>query len=80
MSSVRGKVAVVTGAGSGIGRQLALELAKRGARPALSDVDEPVGVGGRRRHAVTAAGVAARDRCSSGSVTLSARSSFTSEE
>jgi NADP-dependent 3-hydroxy acid dehydrogenase YdfG len=44
MSSVRGKVAVVTGAGSGIGRQLALELAKRGARLALSDVDE-VGLG-----------------------------------
>ena len=40
MSSVRGKVAVVTGAGSGIGRQLAFELARRGARLALSDVDE----------------------------------------
>ncbi|KGH45064.1 MULTISPECIES: SDR family oxidoreductase [Modestobacter] len=40
MSSVRGKVAVVTGAGSGIGRQLALELARRGARVAVSDVDE----------------------------------------
>jgi NAD(P)-dependent dehydrogenase (short-subunit alcohol dehydrogenase family) len=40
MSSVRDKVAVVTGAGSGIGRHLALELAKRGARLALSDVDE----------------------------------------
>ncbi|WP_410661513.1 SDR family NAD(P)-dependent oxidoreductase [Amycolatopsis sp. lyj-112] len=40
MSGVRGKVAVVTGAGSGIGRQLALELARRGARPAVSDVDE----------------------------------------
>ena len=40
MSSVRGKVAVVTGAGSGIGRALALDLAKRGARTALSDVDE----------------------------------------
>ncbi len=45
MSRVRGKVAVVTGAGSGIGRQLALELAKRGARLALSDVDER-GLGG----------------------------------
>jgi short-subunit dehydrogenase len=40
MSSVSGKVAVVTGAGSGIGRQLALELARRGARLAVSDVDE----------------------------------------
>lgn len=34
-----GKVAVVTGAGSGIGRALALELARRGARTALSDID-----------------------------------------
>src|ERR1700742_2075240 len=40
MGSVRDKVAVVTGSGSGIGRQLALELARRGARLALSDVDE----------------------------------------
>ncbi|WP_448616902.1 SDR family NAD(P)-dependent oxidoreductase [Modestobacter sp. URMC 112] len=40
MSSVRGKVAVVTGAASGIGRQLALELARRGARLAVSDVDD----------------------------------------
>lgn len=40
MSSVRDKVAVVTGAGSGIGRHLAFELAKRGARLAVSDVDE----------------------------------------
>ncbi|SFO72242.1 Short-chain dehydrogenase [Geodermatophilus dictyosporus] len=40
MSSVHGKVAVVTGAGSGIGRALAFELTRRGARLALSDVDE----------------------------------------
>ena len=40
MSSVRGKVAAVTGAGSGIGRQLAVELARRGARLAVSDVDD----------------------------------------
>jgi NAD(P)-dependent dehydrogenase (short-subunit alcohol dehydrogenase family) len=40
MSAVAGKVCVVTGAGSGIGRALALGLARRGARLALSDVDE----------------------------------------
>jgi NAD(P)-dependent dehydrogenase (short-subunit alcohol dehydrogenase family) len=40
VSSVRGKTAVVTGAASGIGRALAVELAGRGARLALSDVNE----------------------------------------
>lgn len=34
-----GKVAVVTGAGSGIGRALAVELGRRGAVLAISDVD-----------------------------------------
>jgi len=40
MTAVQGKVAVVTGAGSGIGRALAVELARRGARLALSDMNE----------------------------------------
>ena len=39
MKSFEGKVAVVTGAASGIGRALALALADEGARLALSDVD-----------------------------------------
>lgn len=40
MSAVAGKVCAVTGAGSGIGRALATGLARRGAKLALSDVDE----------------------------------------
>jgi NAD(P)-dependent dehydrogenase (short-subunit alcohol dehydrogenase family) len=40
MSAVTGKVCAVTGAGSGIGRALALGLARRGARLAISDVSQ----------------------------------------
>jgi NADP-dependent 3-hydroxy acid dehydrogenase YdfG len=39
MSEFGGRVAVVTGAGSGIGRALAVGLVQRGARVAASDVD-----------------------------------------
>jgi NAD(P)-dependent dehydrogenase (short-subunit alcohol dehydrogenase family) len=40
MRDLAGKVAAVTGAASGIGRALALALAREGARLAISDVDE----------------------------------------
>jgi len=40
MKALRGRVAAVTGAGSGIGRALARELAARGAHLALSDINE----------------------------------------
>ncbi|MGJ8668312.1 MAG: SDR family NAD(P)-dependent oxidoreductase [Oceanococcus sp.] len=40
MKSFNGKVAAITGAGSGIGRALALQLASEGCALALSDVNE----------------------------------------
>lgn len=40
MKSLRNKVAVITGAGSGIGRALAMGLAREGARLAISDIDD----------------------------------------
>jgi len=40
MRSVADKVVVITGAASGIGRALAVDVARRGARVAISDVDE----------------------------------------
>ena len=40
MKNFNGRVAAITGAGSGIGRALARELARRGAHLALSDIDE----------------------------------------
>jgi NADP-dependent 3-hydroxy acid dehydrogenase YdfG len=40
MNTFRHRIAAVTGAGSGIGRALALELAARGAHLSLSDIDD----------------------------------------
>ncbi|MBR8301783.1 SDR family oxidoreductase [Burkholderia dolosa] len=45
MNGFSGKVAAITGAGSGMGRSLAVELARRGCDVALADVDE-VGLAG----------------------------------
>lgn len=41
MRTFQGRVAAITGAGSGIGRALALDLARRGCALALCDRDEP---------------------------------------
>ncbi|EMN5129419.1 SDR family NAD(P)-dependent oxidoreductase [Burkholderia contaminans] len=45
MNGFSGKVAAITGAGSGMGRSLAVELARRGCEVALSDVND-VGLAG----------------------------------
>jgi NAD(P)-dependent dehydrogenase (short-subunit alcohol dehydrogenase family) len=48
MSNIQGAVAVVTGAASGIGRALAVELSRQGAQLALTDVN-PAGLDETRR-------------------------------
>ena len=56
MKGFAGKVAVVTGAGSGIGQALAIELGRSGAKLAISDVDtEGLAVTEERLTAVGAA-------------------------
>src|SRR3546814_4537090 len=40
MKTLSGRVGAITGAGSGIGRALALEVSRRGGTVALCDVDE----------------------------------------
>ncbi|MGS0895919.1 SDR family NAD(P)-dependent oxidoreductase, partial [Burkholderia stagnalis] len=39
MSNLNGKTAVVTGAASGIGKEIALELSKAGAAVAIADLN-----------------------------------------
>lgn len=55
MKDFRDKVVVITGAGSGMGRELAVKLARRGAKVAISDVD-PEGLGTTERLILEAGG------------------------
>jgi NAD(P)-dependent dehydrogenase (short-subunit alcohol dehydrogenase family) len=59
---LKDRVAIVTGAGDGIGRAIALEFAREGAKVVVSDVDETTGAATVAD--ITAAGGIARfDRC-----------------
>jgi 5,10-methylene-tetrahydrofolate dehydrogenase/methenyl tetrahydrofolate cyclohydrolase len=42
VANLRGKVAIVTGAGHGIGREIALALARSGAEVAVKDVSDKI--------------------------------------
>ncbi|EFV11959.2 SDR family NAD(P)-dependent oxidoreductase [Segniliparus rugosus] len=61
MNYFAGKVAVVTGAGSGIGRALSVELARRGAKLAISDIDVD-GLAETKRLVEAAGGTVKADR------------------
>jgi len=59
LDNLQGKVAAVTGGGSGIGRELALAGAREGMRVVLADVDEP-GMAETTRHLGSAESLAVR--------------------
>lgn len=69
---LRGKVAVVTGAGRGIGRGVALELADQGARVVVNDYG--VGLDGREPSSAPAEAVVAEIRAAGGEAVANASS------
>ena len=56
MQDLNGKVAVITGGGSGIGRCMALAFADEGMDIAIGDIEAGPGEAGRRRCGRRAAG------------------------
>ena len=65
MKEFKDKVAVVTGAGSGMGRAMAVRFAREGMRVVLADVEEPA----LAETQIDAEGVAARTWAAMASLT-----------
>jgi len=62
MRGLNGKIAVVTGGASGIGRAIALRLAEEGVRPVIFDIDED-GAQAVADEAAAAGGAASAQHC-----------------
>src|SRR5450759_1711044 len=73
--SFKDRVAIVTGAGGGLGRQHALALAARGAKVVVNDFGRPAS--GNTEVRLTAAEAVAEEICAAGGIAIANNASVT---